>query len=74
MNMVVPSGTIINQIQTPSPKYLQYITHVQTAAEDCHIWDLNATDMWASMDKKGTQWMKHGERVGNDPLFPTKKQ
>ena len=32
------------------------------------------SSMWASMDKKGTQWMKHGERVGNDPLFPTKKQ
>jgi len=52
---------------------LQYITHVQTAAEDCHIWDLNTDDMWASMDKKGIQWMKHGERVGKDPLVPARE-
>ena len=47
--------------------------HVQTAAEDCKIWDLDVDDMWASMDKKGIQWMKHGERVGKDPLVPPRE-
>lgn len=53
----------IKEIQTPDPKYLQYVFDLKNAAAECSYYSMNSADILKSMEGEAEQfWLDRSER------------